>query len=277
MAEYEKLPLSADVASSFRLLEFDPSSNGLHGDETTIDTKMANYDCHNAPEYEALSYTWSSHHDGLAKIKLNGYSISVTKNLFEALKKLPLNQVENCKSESKLWVDAICINQGNDAEKSHQVLLMRDIYANASRVIAWIGKPDSLSGLAFDTLERFAADDGTRDGSATYQKILDRAEERRAAIKLLIERSYFERVWVIQELVVAKSATIFCGSLSMAFDKFYLAVERMTGSGFYPLLAATMNITYLGDWRSYYLERATPGRREGREGEGKRCSARASL
>jgi hypothetical protein len=74
-------------------------------------------------------------------------------------------------------VNAVCINQGNDAEKSHQVLLMTDIYANASRVIAWIGKPGSLSGLAFDTLERFAADDGTLDGSVTYQKILDRAEE----------------------------------------------------------------------------------------------------
>jgi len=225
---------------------------------------MFNHDCHNAPEYEALSYTWSSHYDGLATIKLNGYSISVTKNLFEALKQLRLYQVENCKSESKLWVDAICINQGNDAEKSHQVL-MRDIYANASRVVAWIGKPDSLSGPAFDTLERFAADDGTLDGSAAYQKIMHRAEERRAAIKLLTERSYFERVLVIQELVVAKRVTMFCGSLSMAFDKFYLAAERMTGSGFYPLSAATMDITYLGDWRSYYLERATPGRSEERE------------
>ncbi|KAE8446690.1 hypothetical protein EG329_011734 [Mollisiaceae sp. DMI_Dod_QoI] len=265
MAQYENLHLSADVGS-FRLLEFDSSSDGPCSDETTIYTKMANYDCHNAPKYEALSYTWSSHHDELATIKLNGCSILVTKNLFEALRQLRLNQVENCKSESKLWVDAICISQADDAEKSQQVLLMRDIYANASRVIAWIGKPDSLSSLAFDTLERFAADDGTLVGSATYQKTLDIAEERTAAIKLLIERSYFERVWVIQELVVARRATIFCGPLSMAFDKFYLAVERMTGSGFYPLSATTKNITYLGDWRSYYLEMATPGKREERDG-----------
>ncbi|PMD44749.1 HET-domain-containing protein [Hyaloscypha variabilis F] len=264
MAEYENLPLSADVGS-FRLLEFGPNSDGPNGDETTIDIKLANYDCHNAPEYEALSYTWSSHHDGLAMIKLNGHSISVTKNLFHALKQVRLNQVENCKSESRLWVDAICINQRDDAEKSRQVLLMRDIYANASRVITWIGQPDNLSDLAFDTLEHFAADDGTLDASPTYQGILDIADKRRAAIKLLIERSYFERVWVIQEVLVAKRATIFCGSLSMAFDKFYLAVERMTGSGFYPLSAATKNITYLGDWRNYYLEMATPGRREERE------------
>ena len=68
-----------------------------------------------------------------------------------------------------------------------------------------------------------------------------------------------------QELVVAKIATIFCGSFSMAFDDFHLAVERMTGSGFYQLSTATTNIAYLGDWRSHYLEIVTSGRREERE------------
>ena len=265
MAEYENLTLSVDVAS-FRLLEFDSSSDEASSDEEAlINVTLANYDSHDAPEYEALSYTWGSQHDGLAKIKLNGHLISVTNNLFEALKQLRLDRVKKGTSESKLWIDAICINQGDDVEKSHQVLLMRDIYANATRVLAWIGKPDSLSGLAFDTLTRFAAHDGTPNGSAC-QNILDTAaEERRAAIKLLIERSYFERVWVIQELVVAKIATIFCGSFSMAFDDFHLAVERMTGSGFYQLSTATTNITYLGDWRSHYLEIVTSGRREERE------------
>ena len=170
---------------------------------------MANYYSHDAPEYEALSYTWGSQHDGSAKINLNGHLTSVTMNLFEALKQLRLDQVKNGKSKRKLWIDAICINQGDDAEKSRQILLMRDIYANASRVLAWIGKPDGLTGLAFDTVKRFAADDGTPNGSVTHQRIPDTARERRAAIKLLIERSYFERVWVIQELVVAKTATIF--------------------------------------------------------------------
>src|SRR6266487_6452722 len=96
----------------------------------------------------------------------------------------------------------------------------------------WVGKPDYLTGVAFDTLERFAAADGTRDGSATYQDILDTAEEMRAAIKLFIERSYFDRVWVIQEVAVAKNATVLCGSFSIAFDMLCTAIERMTGSGF---------------------------------------------
>jgi hypothetical protein len=30
---------------------------------------------------------------------------------------------------------------------------MKDIYANASQVLIWIGEPDNLSGIAFDTLD----------------------------------------------------------------------------------------------------------------------------
>lgn len=52
-------------------------------------------------------------------------------------------------------------------KKSRQVLLMRDVYAQASNFIIWIGQPDTDSRLAFDSLERFANDDGTPNGTAT--------------------------------------------------------------------------------------------------------------
>src|SRR6201999_2476979 len=38
-----------------------------------------------------------------------------------------------------LWVDYLCINQPNVAEKNHQVALMGQIYREASRVIVWLG------------------------------------------------------------------------------------------------------------------------------------------
>ncbi|KAL1646498.1 hypothetical protein SLS61_007860 [Didymella pomorum] len=39
-----------------------------------------------------------------------------------------------------IWVDAICINQGDRTEKSQQVSLMRDIYERASRTVVWLGE-----------------------------------------------------------------------------------------------------------------------------------------
>jgi hypothetical protein len=200
--------------------------------------------------------------DRSANIKLNDQSFPVTPNLLAALQQLRLNQGKNGESKRKLWIDAICINKSNKSEKSQQVMLMKDIYANASNVLIWTGKADNLSDIAFDTLERFAADDGTPDGSTTYRDILDTVEERRAAIQLFIERSYFSRVWVIQEVVVARNATVLCGSLSVTFDMLYVAIQRMTSSGFYPFSAATTNVTYLGEWRDHFLEMAAPDSEE---------------
>lgn len=50
----------------------------------------------------------------------------------------------------RIWIDAICINQSDDAEKSVQVAMMADIYAGAKNVIVWLGEgTDSLEEKAF--------------------------------------------------------------------------------------------------------------------------------
>lgn len=152
---------------------------------------MSNYDHENAPEYEALSYTWGTQ-DGSANIMVNDQSFPVTPNLLAALQQLRLNHGKNSESKRMLWIDAICINQSNNSEKSHQVMHMKDIYANTSNVLVWTGKAENLSDIAFDTIERFAADDGTPDGSTTHRDILDTVEERRAAIQRFIERAILQ-------------------------------------------------------------------------------------
>lgn len=40
-----------------------------------------------------------------------------------------------------VWVDALCINQGDQDERAFQVGIMRDIYASASSVSIWLGLP----------------------------------------------------------------------------------------------------------------------------------------
>jgi hypothetical protein len=260
MGLYELLPLSVNHPS-FRLLELDFNSDAASVDNATVHAAMDIYNFRNAPEYEALSYTWGTQ-DGSSNIKLNDQWFPVTPNLLAALQQLRLNQGKNGKSKRKLWIDAICINQSDNSEKSQQVMRMKDIYANASQVLVWIGKQDNLSGIAFDTLERFVADDGTRDGSVAYQDILDTVEERRAAIQLFIERSYFDRVWIIQEVVVARNATVLCGSFSIDFDMLHVAVQRMTSSGFYPFSIAASNVVFLGNWRGDFLEMASADREE---------------
>ena len=94
------------------------------------------------PDYEALSYCWSSS-ELTKEILVDGCRFPVTKAAFDLL--LARRSVWK---DRTLWIDAICINQQDMKEKSEQVQLMRDIYHRASRVIAFPGGDSWRSRLA---------------------------------------------------------------------------------------------------------------------------------
>ncbi|KAK8070442.1 hypothetical protein PG997_010645 [Apiospora hydei] len=83
--------------------------------------------------YEALSYTWGDANDKV-QINVSDRPFPVTKNLEVALRHLRL-ETEN----RVLWVDALCINQSDVSEVSTHVQRMWAIYANASRVLVFLG------------------------------------------------------------------------------------------------------------------------------------------
>jgi hypothetical protein len=256
MKLYQQLPLSADK-QYIRLIELDPGTD-LDND---VHAKVDTHDLQNDMDYVALSYAWGPQDDS-AYVKLNDESFPVSQNLLAAIKQIRLVQRQRGKS-TKLWIDSICINQLDNEEKSRQVMLMKEIYNHAAGVVAWVGEQDDLTALSFDTLERFSVDDGTLDGSATYRDLLDTKTERTEAIQRFIERPYFIRMWIIQEIVVAKETTIVCGSYSLDFDRMQMAIRRMTGSGFFPLSTAILNIVYVANWRASFIEtNASAGRPE---------------
>lgn len=84
-------------------------------------------------DFQALSYEWKQA-NGHSEICCDGFALRVTRNLEDALKSL-----RDRSKSVHLWVDAICINQSNDQEKSTQVRLMPDVYASAKSVVIWLG------------------------------------------------------------------------------------------------------------------------------------------
>ncbi|PMD37769.1 HET-domain-containing protein, partial [Hyaloscypha variabilis F] len=106
----------------------------LPGDGTsTIDCLLSPSDLLTKPHYEALSYVWGSV-DTEYGILLDGKPFPVGPNLWVALYHLrdPI-------TIKTLWIDAISINQEDDAEKAVQVRQMGNIYSNAAKVLAWLG------------------------------------------------------------------------------------------------------------------------------------------
>lgn len=161
------------------------------------------------PKYDALSYVWGSE-NGLTALKLNGERHFVRQNLFIALKHLRLEHEPRI-----LWIDALCINQSNDGERGHQVTQMGMIYQGAAVVRVWLGLPDPSTDDAFPYLWR----------RHTAKQVLPKATKASTeGLKRLCMRDYWDRLWIIQEVLLAEKIEIHCGSLIMAWDGFANAV-----------------------------------------------------
>ncbi|CAM1507659.1 Fc.00g073000.m01.CDS01 [Cosmosporella sp. VM-42] len=87
------------------------------------------------PSFEALSYCWGDTLFG-DTVEINGHEVIKSSTL-----NLILRRLRNPTSSRTLWIDALCINQLDLAERSQQVSLMQDIYSSASMCVMWLGDP----------------------------------------------------------------------------------------------------------------------------------------
>jgi hypothetical protein len=135
---------------------------------------------------------------------LDGITIPVRANLEHTLRRLRIKADGGLLS---LWIDAICINQDDNTEKSEQISKMRLIFERASMVAVWIGPEAANSKLAFKLVRDLA--DCPREHLSALITDPSRAEQIKA-LRQLYYREYWWRIWVVQEVVVAKNATIYC-------------------------------------------------------------------
>lgn len=137
--------------------------------------------------YEALSYHWG-HNDKATKfIKIlaqsQSYYIRIKPNLDAALRQL------RCAQETRfLWVDALCINQADDDEKTVQILLMSLIYSKAEAVAVWLGPQAERSDQAIEFVRRCLNLD---DFDSLVQDSV--ASKDWAALSDLMRRPWFNR------------------------------------------------------------------------------------
>lgn len=138
---------------SIRLLRLTPTSlsSPLHCDLFDVDLERC-------PYFEALSYVWGRMTPG-RHILSGGSQLPITENCEAALRCLRRRGRPRV-----LWVDAICINQSSNEQKSVQVALMGRIYGQAARVLAWLGNSSEMGAVAFKHLSRLGM--ASRSGMA---------------------------------------------------------------------------------------------------------------
>jgi hypothetical protein len=120
---------SQNSRTQIRLLELDLARSS----DQDIFATLATFKTQAAPPYVAISYTWGDQ-TKRRDVVINERRLSVTQNTWYALW-----QVFNARTDSFIWIDAICINQLDSLEKSHQVGLMSAISSGATCVYACIG------------------------------------------------------------------------------------------------------------------------------------------
>lgn len=201
-----------------RLLVIKPSNGS---DAELIECNLATHDMRSIPQYEALSYVWGDPND-TSDILLNGYTHKVTVNLERALRNM---RVEDGKSELVLWVDALCINQANLAERGIQVSQMGNIYLNASRVRVWLGDADTNTETAAKVLDALSKDHSIHweSGSSIDRNTVCKTfsidhGDLFLGVKRILNSPWLERVWTYQEAMLAADITMQQGRTVLTFD-----------------------------------------------------------
>ncbi|CAK7224192.1 hypothetical protein SEUCBS140593_005487 [Sporothrix eucalyptigena] len=203
-SEYRHIPLQQQ--DSIRLLRLLPSTDN----NAPVQCQLSEYPLQGPHDevhlYEALSYVWGStsnqqtiyvQSEGDAKDRFQ--TLLVTFNLHVALKHLRSRHIART-----IWIDAVCIDQQNNAEKGQQVQMMAKVYNFADRVIVWLGDATDKGDQALIDICKAASQQHARtpiDASASSQE---------AIIKLL-QRPWFQRIWVLQEAAAARNILIKCG------------------------------------------------------------------
>jgi hypothetical protein len=212
--KYVPLPLP----TSIRLVVLEQASG-----QEPIRCKLISVESSKKPTYEALSYEWGPTSNRNWPIYINGAWYEVRKNLYDALVYL-----RSPDTGRTLWIDALCINQEDVIERNQQVYLMGSIYSQAREVLVWLGPEKDNSDLAMDLFEemsQYTLKGGIKGallqkmgrwiylrGRKTESLGMDELEPELRAILAWTERTFWKRIWIVQEIQLAQKLSICCGS-----------------------------------------------------------------
>lgn len=130
-----------------------------------------------------------------------------------------------------VWIDALCIDQGNIFERNHQVTMMKEIYQQAADVVIWLGKEKDDSDVAMNYIARKGLET-LRPKKNGYHRVW--TDEQGKAILALCERVYWRRIWIVQEVIHAPNILVCCGQKSFswqALENIYHNLKRIESKG----------------------------------------------
>jgi len=194
--EYKALDQEND---EIRLLKIDTPTV----DEDLISGSLETFYLRECPPFRALSYEWGEYEDPL-HLLINGGIMEIRPRLMLFMEYY-CDVVNSIGTEANeyIWVDQICIDQQSTTERNHQVQIMSEIFSKATEVIAWLG-PDHdeiLDYLSSDDFHEWCISPALHLGHLP------------APLEEFLALSFWSRLWIQQELVLAKEVIFMSGTV----------------------------------------------------------------
>lgn len=212
--EYVALRLSTN---EIRLLQLEPGVA-----DTTIRCRLLHVSSSAADQYETVSYCWGNpDRPAYVEVEVDNKILAIPASTAEVLRRFRLLDKPRV-----LWIDAICIDQSNVAERSVQVTKMHQIYASATTNLIWLGESDEGTEQAIESMNALVPEieeqtDSFRtlpfsSGPNFYlhrNSGLNQSFDSRPFLTLC-SKPWFGRLWVVQEASLATSNICHCGPYS---------------------------------------------------------------
>jgi len=165
--------------------------------------------------YEAISYTWGQPILKFALHVDDGTQVFVTENLDRALRYL-----RRTDRDRLLWADAVSINQADNEEKALQIPLMVQIFRGARSVMAWLdpGGDTTVEQKGMRELDRLSRVSVFTTGYLT---------ESLSEILRFFNLPWFNRLWIIQEIVFSLDIYLICGNMELSFSRLLVALSAL--------------------------------------------------
>lgn len=183
--------------------------------------------------YETLSYAWGPE-TPLRRIECaQGSYLAVRPTLYEGLLR-----PRYLTQERVLWIDALCINQGDNQERNHQVHQMKEIYGRAQKLVIWLDGPQNSSAVA-----------AVRELASRLDILVEATKIDWNALANLLRADWFQRPWVLQEMILGQregsrsDPEVLLQSGSFSWDELVRCCQWLTGIMVDVSMAAGVSVT----------------------------------
>lgn len=133
------------LKGSIRLVRFHPDSTPA-SISLTLEHE-AKYQDHNV-HFTALAYEAAKSGGEMKDVLLQGRTRRVPRTLWQALSLM----VQHHDTSGRFWIDYVCVNQNNEAEKLDHKARLPSIYASADKVLLWLNSGDTVAGAERDVV-----------------------------------------------------------------------------------------------------------------------------